>query len=582
MKGSATDIIVKCLEVENVDYIFGVPGGHLLPLYDSLYRAGSVKPVLSRHEQGAAYMACGYALASGKIGVCCGTVGPGATNLVSGVASAYMDSIPMLVLTAQVGTRSIGHGALQEGAGHGRTIHHVGIFEKMTKMSTLELSSEAVPFALRRALRVAQTGRPGPVHIDLPADVQAGKVDDSIMQPDSYRVTGGPSPSADDVARAAELLLKAKRPAILVGAGLKDGALLPRLALSLSCPVATTLRAKGLFDESHPLALGVVGLYGTRLANSYVRSDTDVLLVVGASMHEFTTHCWDPAVAPDSALIQVDIDPGEIGKNYPVKVGVACDAARFVSMLAERIGGEVRDGHDVAREQKKTEYFDEKPMHDTGSPLKPQRVMSVLSRALPQGSIVFADIGNTLAWAERNLQLTGSRLHTLSGLAAMGSATAAAVGGKLGSPGSTVVCVCGDGDFMMNGIEVGTAVAHSIPVVWVVLDNGCLGMIRDVQKMSYQHRKIACELGDTDIVGLAHSLGANARRVSSDGELGPALEEALRSDTPSVVVVPIDRDEMPPPKPRMMALQRSLGLPGVAESMSWTGIKALWKMLKER
>lgn len=219
MKGTAVDILVKYLEQEGVEYLFGVPGGHLLPLYDAIYRAGTIKPILTKHEAGAAFMAYGYAVTSGKIGVCCGTVGPGATNLVTGVASAYMDSVPVLALTAQVGTTAIGKGALQEGAGVGRTIDQVGLFEKITKLSTMELRGRNLPDTVRRALRVALTGRPGPVHIDLPADVQGESIDTDILSVSSYRPTTQGTVDADQVRVMADYLLNAEKPAILVGFG---------------------------------------------------------------------------------------------------------------------------------------------------------------------------------------------------------------------------------------------------------------------------------------------------------------------------------------------------------------------------
>ena len=349
MKGTGAEILVRYLENEGVKYVFGLPGGHLLTFYDAI-RESSITPILAKHEGGAAYMAAGHALAGGGLGVCCGTVGPGATNLVSGVAAAYMASLPMLVLTAQVGTSSIGKGALQEAAGEGRTFSQTELFSSVTKYSTMVTHAGKLPETLRRALRIAMSGRPGPVHLDLPADAQRGQAEDEIIGPDQYRPALTTRPLEADLRRAAELLLASQKPGMLIGAGGRKGSApkdVLRLAELLACPVATTLPGKGTIPEDHPLALGCIGLYGTRAANSYMRSGLDVLLVVGSSLHEFSTHVWDPALRPSNALIQIDVDPEEIGKNYPVDVGLLGDAGIILKGLLEQVR-ESQDGRSPA------------------------------------------------------------------------------------------------------------------------------------------------------------------------------------------------------------------------------------------
>ncbi len=590
MKGSAADIIVKYLEQEGVEYLFGVPGGHLLPLYDAIYRSGSIKPVLTKHESGAAFMACGYALTSGKIGVCCGTVGPGATNMVTGVAAAYVDSIPILALTAQVGTTAIGKGALQEGAGIGRTISQVGLFDKATKLSIMEVRGRNLPGTLRGALRVAQTERPGPVHIDLPADVQGEVINDEVLPPEAYRPVTRPTPSREQVQSIARHLLSAKKAAILAGAGAagtgQDGSLL-KLAERLQIPVATTLRGKGVFPEDHPLALGCVGLYGSRPANSYLRSDVDVLLALGTSFHEFTTHCWDEAFRPTRALIHVDVDATEIGKNYPVTVGVVADAAQVVQAVLTELGEADRvadpGNPDIAKLKQDSEYLAEASMRSDSLPIKPQRLMAELRSALPRETLFFGDIGNTVTWAERYLPTyPEGRLLVLSGLAAMGSGTAACIGAQLGRPAGRTVCICGDGDFLMHGMEVATAADYGIPVIWLVMKDERLGMVYDIQTVSYQGRHIAADLGPTDFVSLARALGASGYRANTPDEVRAVIGDVLQQSGPAVIEVPIDSQELPPMKPRMLAVRRSVGLPDPAKSFSWGAVKALWSMRKER
>lgn len=598
MKGSAAEILVSYLAGEGVGYLFGVPGGHLLALYDAVHRSGRIKSILAKNEQGAGYMANGYARVSGRLGVCCGTVGPGATNLVSGVAAAYMDSTPVLALTAQVGTGVIGKGALQEGAGDGRTIDQVGIFRPITKYSAMVTRPSLVPEAVRKAIRIALTGRPGPVHLDLPSDVLKGEVEDPIYPPERYRAAERSIPDADLTRRAAELLLSARKPALLVGGGaIASGALsqVRALAERLQAPVATSFRGKGAVPEDHPLSLGCVGLYGTRAANSYMRSGIDVLLAVGVSFHEFTTHCWDPAFQPKKALIQIDVDPAEIGKNYPVDVALVGDARTAIERLLGELGApdamadhptpdERSDGQEsLAAIKASSEFFDEPAMRSLAFPLKPQRVMRELREALPDEAIVFTDIGNSMTWVERCLPARAGNLFVgLSGLAAMGSGVAAAIGGKLAAPNRPVVCICGDGDFAMTGMEVLTAVAYGVPVVWVVLDNSRLGMIHDIQNLSYQGRVEASTLKNPDFVALAQALGAEGLRISRAGELEEAAKVALASNRPFIIDVPIDPDEMPPMKPRMMALERSVGLPSTRKSISWQTIKAMVRMVRER
>ena len=587
MKGSSAEILVKYLEQEGVEYIFGIPGGHLLPLYDALYKNDKIKPILAKHEAGAAFMAYGYAVTSGKIGVCCGTVGPGATNLVTGVASAYMDSVPVLVLTAQVGTTAIGKGALQEGAGVGRTVDQVALFEKITKLSTMEIRGKNMPDTIRRALRVALSGRPGPVHIDLPADVQGENIEADILPLSSYRPVVVNSVNTAQIKMATDFLLKASKPAILVGYGATSAPeannSLVNLAEQLGTPVATTLRAKGIFPEDHPLALGCVGLYGTRAANSYLRSGVDVLLSLGTSFHEFTSHCWDPAFIPSRALIQVDIDPTEIGKNYPVTLALVGDVNTTLKALVVEIGSAQRKGEDIKAFKDGNEYFSEDAMFSDSLPVKPQRLMKELRDVLPRDVVLFADIGNTLTWVERYFQAyPEGRFVTLSGLAAMGSASAACIGGKLGRPQSHVICMCGDGDFHMTGMEVATAASHGIPVIWVILKNSRLGMVYDIQSVSYQSRYISATFSDTDFVLLARALGGQGYHVEKPSEIGTVMKEALQKQGPVVIEVSIDNTEIPPMKPRMLALRRSLGLPGPMESFSWNAIKALWRMIKER
>jgi len=496
----------------------------------------------------------------------------------------------MLVLTAQVGTPSIGRGALQEAAGEGRTFSQTELLSAVTKYSTMVTHASKLPEALRRALRIAMSGRPGPVHLDLPADTQRGQTEDDIVAAVRYRPLLSTRPLDEALQKAAALLLGAKKPGMLIGAGGRKGSApadVLRLAELLACPVATTLPGKGTIPEDHPLALGCIGLYGTRAANSYLRSGLDVLLVVGSSLHEFSTHVWDPALKPTNALIQVDIDPEEIGKNYPVDAALLGDSAIILEALVDQVKRlktqERQPAEDFAALKTRTEYFSEPAMTSTAVPLKPQRVMTELGEALPGDALVFTDIGNTVTWVERCfVAKRPDTTMSLCGLAAMGSGVAAAIGGKLAAPDRPTIVVCGDGDFQMHGMEVMTAVSHNIPVVWLVLQNDTLAMVHDIQTMTYKGRYVASEFRAPDFVKLADSFGALGLRAEKPGEVADAIRAALAADRPAIVAVPIDPEEMPPAKARMMAMDRSLGNPPAMQSLSLGSLKAIWSMLKER
>ena len=589
MKGTGAEILVRYLEQEGVRVVFGVPGGHLLGLYDAFVDS-KIAPVLAKHESGAAFMAAGYAQVSGSLGVCCGTVGPGATNLVTGVAAAYMQSVPMIVITAQVGTVSIGKGALQEAAGEGRTFSQTELFAGITKRSTMVTRADKLPEAVRTGLRIAWAGRPGPVHLDLPADVLRGEVDDEIVPSAKFRPAPRTRPALQDLERTATLLAGASKPAILAGGGCRRGqgpSALLELAERLSLPVATSLQGKGIIPEDHPLSLGCIGLYGTRAANRYMRSGLDVLLVVGCSLHEFTTHVWDPALQPSTAFIQIDVDLSEMGKNYPVDVALVGDAASVLEEIKRTVDGLAAEAprpiDHLSELKTSTEFFAEPEMTSDAVPTTPQRAIAEIQKALPDDITLSFDIGNSLTWLERGfVARCPDTIMGFGSLAAMGSGVAAIVGGKLAAPNRPAVVVCGDGDFQMHGMEVMTAVNHDLAVIWIILENGSLGMIKDVQTMNYRNRHISSEFGNPDFVGLAEAFGAAGFRATQPDEIGPCLQKALEANRAAIVSIPIDASIMPPTKARMLAMERSLGLPAMHRRMGMGAVKALLSMLRER
>jgi acetolactate synthase-1/2/3 large subunit len=588
MKDTTAVILSQYLEQEKVKYLFGVPGAHVLPIYDAIHRTTSIKPILTKHEAGGAYLAYGYAAVSGNLGVCIGTVGPGATNMVTPVTAAHMDSVPMLVLTGQVGNKAFGRSAHQESSGFGRSVDQCSLFKDITKMSVRVADRDNVSRTVRSAIRTALSGRPGPVHVDFPSNIQLEEVSENILPPESYRPMKKGNPiQTDQVKAMAELLYNASNPAMLVGFGASacagDGILI-KLAEKLQIPVATSGKGKGIFPEDHPLSLGCLSIRGAKAANTYLRSDIDVLLAVGTDFSEMTSHGWDPKLQPGKALIQIDIDPDEIGKNYPVDLSLVADAAEALHALYSQLSDlPPKDKRDLRLFKKAKEFFSEKESFSDHIPMKPQRLMRELRKGLPRNTMVFGDMGNTYSWILRYFQSYPEGKNFLpSGLACMGSSVAACIGGKLGNPGSPMVCICGDGDFFMTGMEVITAVDYKIPVIWVILKNNRLGAIYDVQTLSYQGRYTASEFSNTDFVSMAKSFGAEGFRIEKPHEVASTVEKALDVKGPVILEAVIDPEEKFPLVSRSLALKDSLGLPKVMKSISLQSIRELVKMFKNR
>ena len=563
MKIVGSDIAVKILEENEIKYSFGVPGGHLLKFFDSI-KESKITPILTKHESGASFMATGYAQVSGKIGVCIGTVGPGATNLVTGVASAYMDSVPLLIITAQVGNSAIGKGGLQEATGQGRTVNHVEIFDGMTKYSTLVNNGIKLSQSFNNAIKLALNGRPGPVHLDITADTFASEIE--INEKTIKKITRLPTigdPTA--IKQAAKLIAKAASPAILAGAGaLNASEEIREIVDSYKIPIATTLRAKGIVSENHELSLGIVGLYGTNVANKYLRSDIDVLLAVGTSFSEFTTHTWDPKFQPKLGLIQIDIDPWEIDKNYQSTISILGDSKLCLEQLIFELSNQnvkKRSIEVITKEKQQRQYFSDPVMISDEVPIKPQRMMKSLRDALPDDTIVFGDIGNNLAWVETYFQSNQPNTYYItSSLASMGYGVSASIGGQIAAPDRQVVCICGDGGFQMQGMEVVTAVNYDVPVKWFIMNNSNLGMIKDTQDVLFNGRKFNTDFINPDYVKFAEAMGAIGYRVEKPNEIIDVTKRALENGRPSIIDVIIDPDEAPSFDARAEAMTRAWGV----------------------
>lgn len=565
---TVAELVLDYLKREGVQAVFGIPGGPVTPLFDALYREQDIRTIAARHEAGAAFMALGYARASGRLGVCCLTTGPGATNAITAVAAAKADSLPVLVLSAQVATSVFGKGSLQDSSESG--VDTVSLFRPVAKMSAMLVHPDNAASLLRQALRTAMTGRRGPVHLSIPTDLMRRSCAADARKPEQYRVGAGGIDRAA-IEECAVRLLEARRPAILAGHGVNlSGARAELLELAelLSIPTATTPKGKGAFPEDHPLALRTFGLASSPRAERYLLTEgVDALLVLGSSLHENSTQGWDVRLGTGAVVMQQDIDPGMIGRNYSVDVALLGDARAALRELLAQTKRLLARGDRAAAANRASlpafkarvpEFLAPAAMRSEQEPIKPQRLMRELDAALPDDSLIFLDVGANTLWATHYLTARSSRefAHNWGEFAAMGYGVAGAVGAKLAVPERPVVAIVGDGGFAMAGMEVSTAVTSGLAVVWIVLNDGRFNAVHHGQKLQYDGRTIATEFRRMDVAGVAAALGAAAWRVTRPGQVAQAVAEALERGRPAVIDVSIDADEVPPMLSRVKSLDK--------------------------
>lgn len=529
--------VLECLKREGVDVVFGLPGGVLLPLYDAIY-SSEIRHILVRHEQGAAHMADGYARATGKVGVCIATSGPGATNLVTGIATAYMDSVPMVAITGQVNTFLIGKDAFQEA-------DITGITLPITKHNYLLRSAKEIPRVFREAFYIARSGRPGPVLIDLPRDVTVEEME--FCWPEVNLPGYHPSIKAHEmqIKKAAKALMEAERPVIYAGGGVKFADAhreLFDLAVKINAPVTTTLMGIGCFPEDHPLSLGMLGMHGTKYAN-YTIQESDLILAVGARFDDRVTGKVS-SFAPGAKIIHVDVDPAEIGKNVRVDIPLVGDAKNALAGLIKEVQPKPRSAWNDKVDMWKSDY-PLKYVPDINV-IKPQYVIEKLCELAPD-AIITTEVGQNQMWAAQFFVHEDPRKFISSGgLGTMGYGFPAAIGAKMGMPDCEVIDIAGDGSFLMNSQELATAVVNDIPVKVAIINNGCLGMVRQWQELFFEKRYSATILGRTspDFVKLAEAYGAVGLRASKPSDVEPVIKAALASDRPTLmdfIVSPVEK-----------------------------------------
>ncbi|MCK4937616.1 MAG: acetolactate synthase large subunit [Methanosarcinales archaeon] len=550
--------LIESLYAEKVDVIFGYPGGVLLPIYDELFDA-DINHILVRHEQAAAHAADGYARATGKVGVCLATSGPGATNLVTGIATAYMDSVPMVAITGQVPSSMIGNDAFQEA-------NITGITLPITKHNYLVTDVNDLPRIIKEAFHIASTGRPGPVLIDIPKDITTDELD--FEYPESVELRGyKPTKTGHkkQIKRAADIISNAKQPVIYVGGGIIAAEAtkeLLELAQTISAPVTTTLMGKGAFPDDNPLCIGMPGMHGTKYAN-YAIQESDVLIAVGVRFDDRVTGKVE-SFAPNAQIIHVDIDPAEISKNVRVDIPIVGNAKSVLSMLVEYIKEKLNGKTNTAAWVKKVENWKKQyPLYyHKDDKLKPQYIMEQINELYPD-SIIVTEVGQNQMWAAQYFKYKEPRTFISSGgLGTMGYGFPASMGVKMGHPDKVVFDISGDGSFQMNSQELATVVQNDIPVIVVIFNNGFLGMVRQWQELFFEQRySFTCIDDSVDFVKLAEAYGAMGLRVTKSEEVGPALKKAVESGRPTVIDFVVEREEnVSPMVPAGAAINEMLDL----------------------
>ena len=549
MKLSGARILLECLKREGVDIIFGLPGGAVLPIYDALYDFEGIRHILVRQEAAAGHAAEGYARATGKVGVCLVTSGPAATNLVTALQDAMMDSIPIVAFTGQVPTHLIGNDAFQEA-------DNVGITRSCTKHNFLVKDGKDLGPIIREAFHIALTGRPGPVHVDLPKDVLVKEAE--LIWPEKVSLRSY-NPNYDghpgQIKRAAKAMLRARKPVLYVGGGVISSdahAELLELAELTQIPVTTTLMGLGAFPSAHPLSLEMLGMHGTYYANMAVHH-SDVLVAVGARFDDRVTGKVD-AFAPHAEIVHIDIDPSSISKNLKVDVPIVGDCRRVLRALVEAVREEMRgDASSLAKEARTqwlaqvAEWRKFGPLRYEQGPdvIKPQYVIQEISNITQGEAFIVTGVGQHQMWAAQFYKFKHPRAwFTSGGLGTMGYGLPTAMGVAAAHPGRHVINIDGDGSFAMNSQELATCFTEGLPVKTVIINNSGHGMVRQWQRIIYNERFFAIDLPNIpDFVRLAEAYGCMGLRVTKPSEVVPAIEKMLGTPGPVILDVIVDKDE---------------------------------------
>ena len=534
MKLTGAEIVIACLEEQGVDTVFGYPGGAILNIYDGLYKHGEIRHILTSHEQGASHAADGYARATGKVGVCFATSGPGATNLVTGIATAYMDSVPIVAITCNVGNSLLGKDSFQE-------VDITGITMPITKYNFIVKDVNNLAGVIRRAFKIARTGRPGPVLIDITKDATSDSAEYTKMEPEEIKPDVNLI-TEEDLETAVKLIRESEKPMIFVGGGAilsNASEELLEFAEKVNAPVCDTPMGKGAFSGEHPLYVGMLGMHGTKYANFGV-CKCDLLITVGSRFSDRVSGDTS-RFAMGAKVLQIDVDPAEINKNVMTSASVIGDVKEVLKRLNPML--------EQQNHSRWIEYINDLkvrfPMKYDQDRLTGPYVVEEIYRATKGDAIICTDVGQHQMWTAQYYKFSKPRtLLTSGGLGTMGYGLGAAIGAKLAKPEKTVINIAGDGCFRMNMNDLATASRYNIPVIEVILNNHVLGMVRQWQTLFYDEHYSATTLNDkVDFVKVAEALGCRGIRVTSKEELAPALKEAMECGGPVVLDCQIDSDD---------------------------------------
>ena len=549
---TGAQILIESLKKEGVDVIFGYPGGQVLPIFDKLYDA-PIKFILTRHEQGAAHAADGYARATGKTGVCLATSGPGATNLVTGIATAYMDSVPMVAITGQVKTHLIGNDAFQEA-------DITGITRPITKHNYLVEDVNDLARIIKEAFHIASTGRPGPVLVDIPSDIQQKETE--FVYPDKVDIRGY-NPTYEghpgQIKRAAKAITESKRPILYVGGGTISSEAseeVRELATKCEIPVTTTLLGLGAFPQDHPLSLGMLGMHGTAYANHSIM-ESDLIIAVGARFDDRVTGKLDE-FAPHAKVIHIDIDPASVSKTVEVDIPIVGDARAILKQLNRAVKKpDTKDWLKKVEDWKKRHPL----QYKDDDKVRPQYILQEICKATRGEAIITTEVGQNQMWAAQFYTFTMPRTMISSGgLGTMGYGFPAAIGAQIGKPKSIVFDIAGDGSIQMNIQELATAVINKLPVKVAILNNCYLGMVRQWQELFYKKRYSYTCISGPDFVKLAESYGAVGIRVTKKEDVRSAIEKAISIDNTVFMDFHTEQEEnVFPMVPAGEAINRMIG-----------------------
>lgn len=540
MKLSGTEIILECLKREKVKVVFGIPGAAIMPLYDMFGKVEKLpfRNILTRHEQGAIHAADGYARATGEVGVCISTSGPGATNLVTGLANAHLDSVPLVALTGQVPTNMVGNDAFQE-------VDITGITIPITKNNYIARKVEDLAAIIKEAFYIARSGRPGPVLVDLPKDVQLAEC--IFKYPDRV-IRRGYKPSVKghikQIRLAVEKISGSTRPVIITGGGVINGNAsdeLQKLACKTNIPVVNTFMGAGSFPENNHLYVGMLGMYGQYLANK-VTSSADLIIALGTRFDDRITGNLTQ-FCPNAEIIHIDIDPAEIGKNISVKIPIVGDLKNILHQMNSHIA-----------ERKNTEWLNEireikqgicLNTEDNDSNLRPKYIIKCINEFFKGEAIIVTDVGQHQMWAANYCQFIHPRTFISSGgLGTMGFGLPAAIGAKIGNPKKPVICISGDGSFQMNIQELATAIYNKIPIIVILMNNGYLGMVRQLQELFCDRRYVSTSLsGNPDFVKVVEGYGGTGFRVNNKEHFSSIFKKAVELEQFVLIDCQIPQEE---------------------------------------